>query len=261
MSIWLNGYEKVVGSTNKTGDTPRHPDSPSRIVLHTTEGLRLYDYPWPPHFTLALTGDPHSLPVGNYTLPGHTFTYKEGDEVRHQHCDLALSSYALLHRSSDPETNHEGAHCVQVEIVSMAASPPHWSDAFYKLVASWLANVVTALPDLLPALDNYPLQWSERGSWGFDTPYRMSWKSWQEGINGKTGVPFLCGHQHVPGNDHWDPGALDIAKLTRLAKELLNPPIPIPTLEERIVKLEDLHLQQRTRISLLTKRVKVLENL
>jgi hypothetical protein len=222
--IWLDGYEKIVVSTNRTGEHPRRPNSPPRIVLHTTEGLRIFDYPFPPANTLGLVGDPHSLPAGKYWTPGKGMTeYKAGQEIRHQHCDLDLTSYALLHRSSDPETNHEGAHCVQVEIISAAASTPKWSDGMYGLVASWLADVVTALPELLPALDNYPEpdKWSAHGSYGFTTPYRMGWEEWQFGINDQA---FLCGHQHVPGNEHWDPGNLNIVKLTGMAKQILGAP-------------------------------------
>jgi len=241
--MWLPDYEKIVVSTDRTGTAPRRPDSPGRIVLHTTEGLRLYDYPYPPHFTLAVVGDPHSLPAGKawYTGKAGMLSYPAGTRMRHQHCDLALTSYALLHRSTDPETNHEGAHCVQVEIISTASTPPQWSDAMYGLVASWLADVVEALPGLAPALDNYPDRWSAQGSWGFNTPYRMSWDTWQKGLNGK---PFLCGHQHVPGNDHWDPGALDVVKLTRMAKGILGS----ATLEEDGPDVASWRLAKRIRV-------------
>ena len=244
--MWLSDYEKIVVSTGRTGDTPREPHSPGRIVLHTTEGLRLYDYPYPPHFTLALAGDPHSLPAGKAWYAGEagTLSYPPGAHVKHQHCDLSLTSYALLHRSADPETNHRGSHCVQVEIISMAATPPKWSDQMYGLVASWLADVVEALPSLAPAQDNYPDRWSASGSWGFDTPYRMSWVEWQSGINGREGIPFLCGHQHVPGNDHWDPGALDVQKLTRMAKGILG----AATLEPEGPDIASWRLAKRIRV-------------
>jgi len=217
--MWLPDYQRVVVSTARTGDVPRNRNTPPRIVLHTTEGLRLFDYPYPPHFTLGIAGDQHSLPAKSYWTPAGTMSLAAGERVKHQHCDLNLTSYALLHRGGDPETNHEGSHCVQVEIVSMAKSPPSWSDAMYGLVAGWLADVVTALPELRPALDNWPAKWSASGSYGFSTPYRVSWDVWQKGLNGKA---TLWGHQHVPGNDHWDPGALDVKKLTGMAKTILG---------------------------------------
>jgi len=224
--MWLPDYQRVVVSTSRTGDTPRQPGLPPRIVLHTTEGLRLFDYPYPPHFTLGIADDPHSLPAKQYWTPAGTMILTPGEQVKHQHCDLSLTSYALLHRDADPETNHAGSHCVQVEIISQASTPPSWSDQMYGLVAGWLADVVTALPVLRPALDNYPAQWSARGSWGFTTPYRVSWPTWQGGLGG---LPTLWGHQHVPGNDHWDPGALDVVKLTRMAKAILGtPPVSVP---------------------------------
>jgi hypothetical protein len=239
-AIWLSEYEKVVVSTGRTGDVPRHPESPGRIVLHTTEGLRTYDYPYPPHFTLGIFGEPRAWPSATQWFPGGSRTLAAGQVLRLQHADLNLASYALLHRSGDPDTNHRGAHCVQVEIISNASDPPHWSAAMYGLVADWLADVVTALPELRPALDNFvaPDKWSEQGSWGFDTPFRMTWQEWDKGINGKPGVPFLCAHQHVPGNDHWDTGALDVVRLTTLAKALLLPDPPAPlTLEQQVLRL------------------------
>jgi len=253
--IWLDGYEPIVVSTRRTGEQPRHPDSPPRIILHTTEGRHTYDYPFPPHFTLGLVGDPDSLPAGDYWLPGvGNRTYRTGDQLRHQHCDLNLTSYALLHRSGDPETNHEGSHCVQVEIISMAADPPGWSDAMYGLVASWLADVITALPELKPCLDNYPAVWSARGSYGFDTPYRVSWNTWKNGLNQQ---PTLWGHQHVPGNSHWDPGALDAVKLSRMAKTILGAvPPEQPGWKWRVVKRLNAHDEK---LAALDQRIRRLE--
>lgn len=237
MSLWLPEYEKVVMPSKRTGDTPRHPESPPRIILHSTEGLRTFDYPWPPHFTLGLVGDQHSLPAGTYWWPDGNRKVYNGQEIRLQHCDLALTSYALLHRSGDPDTNHRGSHCVQVEVISKAAWPDEWSDKMYALVASWLADIVEALPELEPALDNYPAypaEWSEKGSWGFSTPFRLTWKEWQDGINGRIGLPFICAHQHVPGNDHWDTGALNIERLTGMAKAILHP--TGATFEQRVLR-------------------------
>lgn len=256
--IWLPEYEKVVVSTGRTGDTPRHPESPGRIVLHTTEGKRTYDYPYPPHFTIGLVGDKDSLPAGAYWFPpanGGTRALAPG-ELHLQHCDLNLASYALLHRSGDPDTNHRGEHCVQVEIISMASTPDTWSDAMYGLVADWLADVITALPDLRPALDNFPEpeKWTEHGSWGFDAWTRMTWQEWEKGINGREGVPFLCAHEHVPGNDHWDTGALNVVKLTTMAKALLDeePHQPL-TLGQQVKRL-------RRRVRKMDVRLRALED-
>lgn len=253
MSLWLPTYKQVIVSTRRTGDNPRQWGTPPRIVLHTTEGLRLFDYPYPPHFSIGLVGHEYSLKAGSYWTPAGTLKLVNGETVKHQHCDLEKTSYALLHRAGDPETNHEGAHCVQVEIISYAASPPKWDDRMYGLVAGWLADVVTALPELAPALDNYPDKWYGGSGWGFNSPSRMTWATWQRGLNSK---PFLCGHQHVPGNDHWDPGQIDLPKLTGMAKEILGvTPVARPwrvrvikrlnqaeeeiaTLRERVVRLE-----------------------
>jgi hypothetical protein len=46
---------------------------------------------------------------------------------------------------------------------------------------------------------------------GVSSPARMSDAEW-DAFDG------WCGHQHVPGNSHWDPGKLDVDAVTRITR-------------------------------------------
>jgi hypothetical protein len=51
---------------------------------------------------------------------------------------------------------------------------------------------------------------------GYNSSSRMSDDEWIA-YNG------WCGHQHVPGNFHWDPGKLDIGRLLRITRPGTSP--------------------------------------
>ncbi|RMF59089.1 MAG: hypothetical protein D6746_08790, partial [Bacteroidetes bacterium] len=48
----------------------------------------------------------------------------------------------------------------------------------------------------------------------------------------------VCGHQHVPDNDHWDPGKLDAVTILRVARAA-NETLPVTTEEEDMLVLID----------------------
>ena len=216
-TIWLKGYTKNTPSGH-TGHEPRHPGTPSRIGLHFTVTSGLPNYAWPPHLTVGV-GHPLSVVTGT---PGKPY--------RWQHCDLNLTSYALAEiRALGGETNNEGAHNVQIEVIART-SGSHWPPELYEVVAQTLADIVTALPELRPALDNYDMTIWKNGGYGPGGPWRLTLPEWTNGPYGDQ--PFIYGHMHVPGNTHWDPGDLDIKRLTSRAKELLMPaPEPWPLLK------------------------------
>jgi hypothetical protein len=105
-----------------------------------------------------------------------------------QHVPLNLSSYALRNLVGGCQTNSTGI--IQVEIVGYAADTWAWSQERLQ----WLGTEV-----LKPILDAYP-----------GIPHQVysgvrmncdQWNNWGGG---------LCGHAHVPENDHWDPGDLNL---------------------------------------------------
>lgn len=150
-----------------------------RGVLHTTEGTRLPNYDNPPHFTIGRNraGNPVQL---------------------WQHYPVTIAARALRHPAGTPETNRHGA--IQIEIIGSAAN---------------MATLATDDPDLFDALGRW-MRWVETTTGvantaphafgGRDDHARLDDAQWAA----STG---WVGHQHVPHNNHWDPGRIDIAGL------------------------------------------------
>lgn len=172
------------------------------VVWHTTEGTSLPSY-----------GGGASAP--NFTaLPD--FAAKR--LVWYQHFDFDVSSRALVNRAGGVETNT--LNVVQVEIVGTCdpathrkwGSTPHlytpdlpdWAVRDLAAFAKWAHDHhgVPLTSDV--TFKAYPSSYGSNG-------VRMSGAKW----NSYRGH---CGHQHVPENDHGDPGALPMAAILARAK-------------------------------------------
>ena len=200
MSIFLPIAEKHT-YPNKSGSRPRRADAPSRIVIHTTETARLPGYhegSYAPHFTIGV-GDPGSLPKEK---PGNVRIW--------QHISLDRTAFALKHNPGTVETNHMGAHCVQIECITyigdqdtagIVGNKGKFPKALSKALAGLVKEITAVLGDI--DINIYPEKWSASGSYGEKASQRLSERQW-ENFNG------ICGHEHVPNNKHWDPGAFDI---------------------------------------------------
>ena len=200
MSIFLPIAEKKT-YPDKSGRRPRRGDAPSRIVIHTTETARLPGYrngSVAPHFTIGV-GDAGSLPR------------EEPGKVRiWQHISLDRTASALRHNPGTIETNHMGAHCIQIECITyigdqekagIVGNKGKFPEALSKALAGLVGEITAALGDI--NINIYPEKWSASGSYGEKASQRLTEEQW-EGFNG------ICGHEHVPNNTHWDPGAFDI---------------------------------------------------
>lgn len=210
----------------KAGAKPRRAAAPSRIVLHTTETDRLPGYKKggsAPHLTVGV-GDPGSL---KHEPPGVVRLW--------QHVSLDRTARALKHPSGTPETNHMGAHCVQIEIVTYVGDQPNHGIVGNKgklppplteALAGVVREVLLAVGDM--DIDEFPALWSATNSSGSDAVQRMTARQWEQ-FNG------ICGHQHVPDNSHWDPGAFDIKTFVKLVKSESSGSgaVPAPLPEDR----------------------------
>jgi hypothetical protein len=186
MASWL-GYPHQDWGTSG-GSWTRQP---AIIVLHSTE---TGDGGWPgyssgqsaPHFTI----DPRT------------------GEVR-QHISMGHAARALKNASGGVETNRGGA--IQIEIIG-SCDPNRRGDKGWTYLPDW--SDWAALSDLLAEISDacgIPLtegvSWpAYPGSYGTSASQRLGGSTW----NTYRGV---CGHMHVPENDHGDPGNIDIATI------------------------------------------------
>lgn len=178
---WLAGYQRVdLGKTGGPYDRRDHP----KLCWHTTEGATLAGaetafYPYPPHLGVdAVTGECH------------------------QYIDLDRCAYSL------GNSDAENSYVIQVEVVGYAGLSHDWPLS----VLEWLADhVVTPVETAV----GVPAVIAPQGFHGegegiilasSSSPIRMSLAEWD-------GFAGHVGHQHCPGDDHWDPGRLDVAAI------------------------------------------------
>jgi hypothetical protein len=171
---------------------------PTKGVLHTTEGSSWPNYPsqHEPHLTVR--------PVAG-----------KGIEVR-QHIAFSKAAYALKHPAGTTPTN--GAHAIQMELIGTSdKNGPgyYWPAADDAVLRALWLQVIKPISDAFHIPLKAPTFLPYPSSFG-NTSVRLSggqWLAW----NG------WLGHQHVPSNDHGDPGAFPWARLVYLA----HPPKPL----------------------------------
>ena len=146
--------------------------SPPKLVWHSTEGFSVADA------------------VNEYrkhnSWPHFTLNPKTGELV--QHVPMDVGARALEHRAGRVDTNR--AHAIQVELVGFAADSHGWDEDDYARIARLARQIERAAGVPRKAFATFTLNGS-----------RLSDSAWLNGSG-------HCGHQHVPGNSHTDPGAL-----------------------------------------------------
>jgi hypothetical protein len=165
------------------GGAMDHPENPPRAVWHTTES----------------PGGAQFL-ASNATFLIHK---KAEPQVIYDPVTDKVGQFGPMTKScravrndGERRTNREGRVCIQIEVLGFAASPwtAHFNPAakpnFRALLAALRAH---GIPDVWPAGDPVPTE---------DSPMPRDRTVWQ----GRGGH---FGHCHVPGNTHWDPGAID----------------------------------------------------
>ncbi|WP_416972531.1 peptidoglycan-binding protein [Streptomyces sp. 4F14] len=182
-TIWISGAERL-GDGSIGGDMAL-PDAPARAVWHTTEsGAGDASFKNVASYLIKKSAEPHIL-------------YDPTTDRIGQFGPLSESARALRNDGST-RTNRVGKACIQIEVLAKAGKPftGYWKPGpnFKKMMAairSW------GIPDVFPmgALAKSYSDASKRT--------RSVWLS--EGGH--------YGHCHIPGNDHWDPGAIDTKAL------------------------------------------------
>lgn len=191
------------------------PDASWRIVLHTTQ----------------IRNDPRNW-VGGWRSPSHVVADYER-QVIVQCVDLALAAKSLWNEPGGVETNRQ--RCVQVEINGFAEEAAGWSqDKLRWLGREVIAPIVRWIRSQGGNIDltDIPEPGAIGGSAYVFAPQRMTYSRWAT-FNG------ICGHRHVPENDHWDGGGLDMRAIALYAAEALGTsviPLPVNLLEAHAVK-------------------------
>jgi hypothetical protein len=180
VELWLEGVEILPAPPARAPSGPKFVSVPWRGVLHTTEGPTLdgavasfigTNY-WP-HFTI----DPNTLRVA-------------------QHLPVTAGSRAL----SDNGVPANASRAIQIEIVGFAANSGNLAPEQLAFVGS----VIRRIEDLVPIAHRSDRMFLNAGGVSSTPGNRMSAMEWAR-------FAGWCGHQHVPGENHWDPGQLDIA--------------------------------------------------
>lgn len=128
---------------------------------------------------------------GSY--PHFTLQWKDGKLLIAQHAPIDQCVTTLQHPSGTPETNRAG--CIQVEIAAFAKDAHNWPDAMYEALADFA-------------------RWVEQNA-GVPRKCGVKFSVPAQRLSGSAFVSYAghIGHAHVPGNDHWDPGAFKIEKV------------------------------------------------
>jgi len=100
------------------------------------------------------------------------------------------------------QDNAEGVDVIQVEIVGYAAQVGGYDDAWYRNLRTFLLEVcaATGVPYVFPR--RFAVRYGDDG-------VRYTPDEWND-----PELVGIVGHCHAPENDHWDPGDLDLSRLT-----------------------------------------------
>lgn len=216
MDAWLAGYEHDTREAD-AGAGLNVLAGADKVVLHTTESSRgSYDA------VRALWRGSQNWGRGlpHFIQDGTRFV---------QLLPLTVNAYTLANPPGPPDTNRAG-HVIQVERCGYAAQPMGGDE--YDACGRWLADLVRAglgidlaqHPKFYGAGDGIVLATSS-------SPIRLSAGAY-DAFNG------YLGHQHVPQNDHWDPGGIDGPRLETIARNYLGQTPPTPPEDD--VKPEDI---------------------
>lgn len=179
------------------------------VVLHTTEGRTLPDY------------DGGRMAPNLTAVPDLTARRLSW----FQHFDIDVSSRALVNLPGGVETNT--LNVCQVELVGTCDPVTHrkWTDAgkahlYWPEAPQWALRELARFLAWMHEEHEVPLSGPELWppypkSFGSRAGQRMSGREWNA-FNG------VCGHTHVPENQHGDPGAIDFDGLIRFAKSALD---------------------------------------
>ncbi|MGW0583016.1 peptidoglycan-binding protein [Streptomyces sp. NPDC002920] len=183
---WITGAERL--GDGSIGGAMDKPNAPARVVWHTTE---------------SGDGDAAFNSVANYLIEKGAEPHILYDPVTDrigQFGPLNESARALKN-DGETRTNRVGKACIQIEVLARAGKPftGYWKPGpnFRKLMAAIRSY---GIPDVFP----------------MGTPAKTASATKRDRDKWLTEGGHY-GHCNVPGNDHWDPGAISTAALFKAA--------------------------------------------
>jgi hypothetical protein len=122
-----------------------------------------------------------------------------------QHLPINVAAMAMENHAGGVETNR--ARAVQLEIAWWADRIHELPDDIAEVTADWFTWVASEVGSALtgPKFYGTDCGWTLAAT---DARQRFTPAAWPR-------FGGICGHQHVPENVHWDPGALDLATLLK----------------------------------------------
>lgn len=171
---------------------------PIRIVLHVIEG----------------SANPSM--IEGHAYPPHWW-YNPSTRTRYETVPLDRSAFALERPAwSGVETNK--ARAFQVEIEGRSAETPDWPIEWLDAIAEDIIVPLCQEADRMGSpidLAAVPAPGVIGGSASIYGPQRMTEADWRA-------FRGICGHRHVPNNEHWDPGALDVKRIAQHAAIIIG---------------------------------------
>jgi len=192
---WLPGVKRIQGSDAG----PMMPGSKWSLLLHTTEGD-------------SLQGAISAL-RGKSAWSHFIFDPKTNELVQ----AVSMNRAAKSLRSGGNFGRTNAARVIQVEIVGHAHEAPFWGAE----VNSNIGKMIRRIAESVPFVVEMPLPFYGDRS-GFtvaseSAKQRMSWANWYK-------FNAICGHQHSPKNEHWDPGEIQVGQILSVAQAGDLPP-------------------------------------
>ena len=188
MEAWWSDATNLQFASQNGG---AYSGGPFRGVIHTTEvksyapsKTSYYGHHNPPHFTLVMGASEAKV---------------------YQHFPITFAARALK-GVVGTETNRRSA--IQIEIAWKAAEIANLPEAMLERLWDWMrwAETQAGIKS-----SKYCTFVGHGAAAGLNSSSRLSVAEWNA-------FDGWCGHQHVPGNDHWDPGKLDIGRLLRITR-------------------------------------------
>lgn len=192
MAGWVVGGYPGGSIEVTTGDNFPWKQAPCKLVLHTTEG--------------------GSYPNWGYNKSSHV-TIHPRQRTWRQHRRLDQPAWTLKAPAGAVSTNSMGA--IQIEIIGYAAT-------IKDLDGDDLAYLIGFIRFILAQTGiqaTCTVLFGGNETAGVNGKYRMSAAAW-------TAYRGILGHQHVPNNDHWDPG--DIPMQAKWLPMIQGGSVPVP---------------------------------